>query len=67
MTKHEFKTRWESNDNGGGISFNDIAACAISWRIAQTPRTMQIGRVRYLVLKSAGTNDAEEFRPEEKS
>lgn len=30
MTKEEFKVRWESNENGGGITFNDIANCAIS-------------------------------------
>lgn len=28
MTKEEFKTRWESNDEGGDITCNDIAECA---------------------------------------
>lgn len=61
MEKHEFKSRWESDESGGGITFDDIANCAIKWGIARNPRIMQIDRVRYLVLKAAGTNDAEEF------
>ena len=64
MTKNEFKKRWESDEDGGGICFNDIADCAVAWGICSTPRTKQIGRVRYLVLKAAGTDDAEEFNPE---
>ena len=62
MTKNEFKTRWESDEDGGGITFEDIAECAIEWGIARTPRTMQIDRVRYLVLKAAGTDDADSFK-----
>ena len=61
MTKQEFKQRWESDEIGGGITFYDIAECAKDWGIASTPRTMQIDRVLYLVLKAAGTQDAEEF------
>lgn len=65
MTKKEFKQRWESNDSGGGINFDDVAECAIAWNITRTPRIMQIDRVRYLVLKAANTNDAEEFKPQD--
>ena len=64
MKKHEFKKRWESGENGGGITYDDIAECAKLWGIASTPRTMQIDHVRYMVLRAAGTNDAEEFKPE---
>lgn len=64
MTKSEFKQRWESNDNGDGITFDEIAQCAQAWGITNTPRIMLITRVRYIVLKAAGTNDAEEFNPE---
>ena len=67
MTKQEFKQRWESNDDGGGITFDDIAECAKAWCIASTPRIMQIDRVRYMVLKAAGTDDAEEFAPKMES
>jgi len=63
MTKEEFKKRWESNDNGGGITFDDIAECAKKWGISATPRTQQIGAIRYKVLKAAKTNDANEFAP----
>lgn len=64
MTKAEFKTRWESNDNGGGITFDDIAECAINWGIAKTPRIMSIDNVRYKVLKAAEVVDAEEYYPD---
>lgn len=64
MERHEFKTRWESNDSGGGITFDDIASCAKAWGFTSTPRIMQIDNLRYKVLKAAGTNDAEEFKPD---
>ena len=67
MTKEEFKTRWESNDSGGNITFDDIAECAIAWHLCSTPRTMQINKVRYMVLKAANTNDAEDFNPTNES
>ena len=65
MTKEEFKTRWESNDNGGGISYDDIANCAVAWGISRTPRIRRIDVIRYQVLVAAGTVDAVEFKPEE--
>jgi hypothetical protein len=64
MTKQEFKQRWESNEDGGGITFDDIAECAKAWGLASKPRIMQISHVRYMVLKAANTNDAEEFLPD---
>ena len=63
MTKEEFKTRWESNKEGGGISIDDIAECAKAWDVARSPKTCPIYVIRYLVLKAANTNDAENFRP----
>lgn len=63
MTKEEFKKRWESDDNGGGISFDDIANCAIKWGISSTPKIRPILEIRYKVLLAANTNDAEEFNP----
>jgi len=65
MTKEEFKTRWESDDNGGGISFLSIADCAVAWGISRTPKTRRMDVIRYQVLKAAGTVDAEEFKPDE--
>ena len=65
MTNQEFKARWESDESGGGINFDDIADCAKAWGLFRTPKICRIDVVRYQVLKSAGTNDAEEFAPEE--
>jgi hypothetical protein len=65
MTKDEFKQRWESNDNGGGITYDDIADCAKAWGLFRTPKTSRIDVVRYRVLKEANTVDAEEYAPEE--
>lgn len=65
MTKEEFKTKWESDDNGGGITMDDIAACAREWGISQRPKTQPIDLIRYRVLVAAGTVDAEDFAPEE--
>jgi hypothetical protein len=65
MTKEEFKARWEGDDRGGGISYDDIANCAVAWGISRTPKTRRIDVIRYQVLVAAGTVDAEEFAPEE--
>lgn len=62
MTRDEFKKRWESNESGGGITFDDIADAAIAWGISSSPKAMPIFKVRYLVLAAAGTNDAEEYK-----
>jgi len=63
MNKSEFKARWESSDNGGGITFDDVADYAESWILCRHPRTKQIDRVRYMALRAAGTVDDEEFNP----
>jgi len=64
MTKEEFKKRWESDDVGGGINFDDVADCAKVWGLFRTPRVAQINRVLYRVLKEAGTVDAESYNPD---
>jgi len=63
MTKNEFKLRWESDDNGGGITFNDFADCAEKWHLFSHPKTCEIYLIRYAVLKAANTVDAEEYSP----
>ena len=65
MTKDEFKTLWESDDNGGGITFDDIADCAKEWGIDAYPRTRQMDVIRHGVLKAAEVNDADEYAPVE--
>lgn len=62
MTREEFKTRWESNDSGGGITMDEIAKCAIDWGISSSPKTRPLAEITYQVLKSAGTIDAEDWR-----
>lgn len=64
MTKAEFKARWESDEKGGGINFDDIAECAIAWKITDRPRIRPTDRILYLVLVSAEVNDAEEYNPD---
>lgn len=63
MTKEEFKKRWESDENGGGITFDDVADCAKDWGLFSRPRCCNIDYVRYKVLKAANCIDAEEFNP----
>jgi hypothetical protein len=65
MTKKEFKQRWESNDEGGGINFDDIANCAKAWGIHSTPKTKPMDLVRYQILVAAQTVDCEDYKPEE--
>lgn len=64
MTKEEFKTRWESSEDGGGITFDDIANCAVEWGLFHHPKTKPLNLVTYMVLKAANTNDCEEYKPE---
>lgn len=51
MSKEEFKARWESDDNGGGITSEDIIKCAELWGIPSHP---SISITQYRVLKAAG-------------
>ena len=64
MTKEEFKTRWESNSHGGGITFEDIADCAKEWGLFSIPKISPIDLVRYKVLKFASCSDAEDYNYE---
>lgn len=63
MSKHEFKTRWESDAAGDGITFDDIAIVAKEWGLFSRPKICDIEKVRYAVLKAANTNDHEEYNP----
>ena len=61
MTKIEFKARWKS----GGITFEDVADCAVLWGISTHPKVQPVDVIRYKVLKAADTTDAETYRPVE--
>lgn len=63
MTREEFKTRWESGADGGGITSDDVAYCAKIWGLYTFPKTKPMADVIYAVLKHAGCSDAEEFNP----
>lgn len=63
FTKEDFKQKWEANENGSGITFDDIADCAVAWGISPRPRTRPIDHIRYMVLKAANVCDAEEYNP----
>lgn len=65
MTKEEFKKLWEANDQGSGITNDDIADRAVEWGISSRPKTRPIDLIRYQVLKAANTVDAEDFKPVE--
>jgi hypothetical protein len=54
MTRKEFKRRWESDDYGGGLTFEDVAKCAKDWGIYQRPMLRQMDEVLIKVLRAAG-------------
>ena len=53
MTKEAFKTRWDSNERGGGITYNDIANCAEAWGLVSCARVCDISNIKIAVLKAA--------------
>lgn len=67
MTKEEFKQRWESDANGGGITMNDIAKAAKDWGIFRNPKIRDMYNILYKVLKAANTQDCEEYNRHESS
>ena len=54
MTKEEFKTRWDGDDNGGHITYDDIAECAVKWGLCARPKILNIDIVKKKVLEAAG-------------
>lgn len=65
MTKEQFKEKWESGEDGGGITFDDVAKCARAWGLYATPKTNEMCKVLYDVLKASDCEDAEEYAVEE--
>jgi len=63
MTKKQFKKRWESNNEGGGITYEDVADCAKKWGISSSPMTCGMPHIRYEVLKAARVKNYEDFKP----
>lgn len=63
--KKEFKKRWELDNQGGDITWDDIAECAVQWGISPNPRTKNMDIIRCLVLKAANVKNYESFIPKE--
>ena len=57
MTKQEFKRRWELDETGDGITYDDIADCAVAWGLYGKPKVHPIDVVKHAVLIAAGVND----------
>lgn len=57
MTKQEFAKRWDSDDEGGGITFDDIAECVVAWGVCPHPRSRPVDEVAKLVVAASGAND----------
>ncbi len=64
MTPGEFKKRWESSEDGGGITYQEVAECAKTWGVCKTPKIRPMDHVLYTVLKHAQTVDAEDYKPD---
>lgn len=56
LSKEEFKKRWESDEDGGGITIQDIADCAVEWKIYPRPMARNMLTVIDAVCKAAGTS-----------
>lgn len=54
MTREEFKTRWEKDTSGGGITWEDISKCYVEWGLGQRPKTQKMETVGNQVLGAAG-------------
>lgn len=54
MTREEFKERWEGDAEGGGITFDEIAACARAWGLCASPKTRPMLVIAGDVLLAAG-------------
>ena len=57
FTKTEFKKLWDSNDDGGGITYDDCADCAVAWGICSSPKTKPIGEIKDAVVRAAECED----------
>ena len=60
MTKEEFKRKWELDE---GITFNDVADCAVKWNITATPRIHNINDILYLLLLEEEEKDETDYKP----
>lgn len=59
-TKEKFKQLWDANDEGSGLTFEDISDCAEAWGLYSKPMIHPMDKVRDAVVKAAGCLDAHE-------
>ena len=57
MTKDEFRKRWDGSPDGGGITWDDIAECAVAWGLFSKPRIHSLDVVGNAVTVAAGCKD----------
>ena len=62
MTPEEFKKLWESYKP---VTLSDIDECAKAWGLFTSPSSYPTHVVTYKVLKAAGVEDADAYKPEE--
>jgi len=56
-TKEKFKELWDSDEDGGGITYEDIIDCAKDWGLSDDAPKTHITMVMYKVLKAADCKD----------
>lgn len=52
-TKEKFKELWDSGEDGGGLTYDDMADCAEDWDLLSSPKTHPIDKVYDAVLNAA--------------
>lgn len=57
MTKDEFRKRWDGSEDGGGITWDDIADCAVEWGIFSKPKIHRMDVVANAVTAIAECKD----------
>lgn len=58
-TKERFKELWEADENGSGITHEDVADCAESWGLFSNPKCYPLFDVLDAVLAAAGVEDSD--------
>lgn len=57
MSREEFAQRWDSDEEGGGITYDDIAECAVAWGITSSPKAQSVDDVARRVVEASGAAD----------
>lgn len=52
-TKEQFREKWDSDEAGGGITYEDVAECAKAWGLYANPMIHSMKEVLDAVVKAA--------------